>query len=166
MVKDMELPKEGLPTRPKKKSGLGLIVLVVVLLVLALAGWYGYDYYRTNYGTDKAKADYEIQKTVAAVSKLIVLPTGETPVLATVKDPVALAKQQNFFQGASEGDKLLIYQQARKAIIYSPTLNKIVNVGPVVYDQNATKAVTEQTPVAPTTTSVSTSTTIKTVKKK
>lgn len=126
----------------KRRRGLNFLIgLLVVVLVLGVAAWYSYDYYRSHYGTKEQQADYEVQKVVSAVSKLMVLPTDETPVLATISDVASLSKQQNFFVGAANGDKLLIYQKALKAIIWSPSSGRLVNVGPVVYDQNANKAV-------------------------
>ena len=127
---------------PKKIRGLKSIILIIVgLAVIGVGAWYSYDYYRNHYGTDQQKADYQLKKIVAKVSQLIVLPTDETPVLATISDADTLAKQQSFFLGAKDGDKLLIYQKALKAIVWSPQSGKLVNVGPVIYDQNADKAV-------------------------
>jgi hypothetical protein len=73
---------------------------------------------------------------VAAVGKLIVLPTDEQPTLATVVDPSKL-KNQPFFAQAQKGDQVLIYTNARKAILYSPTANKIVEVAPLIIGAQA-----------------------------
>lgn len=78
---------------------------------------------------DKFKA--EAKELVDKVSKLMVLPEGE-PTIATVADSQALAEQQQFFKNAQNGDKVLIYKDT--AIIYNPTENRIVNVGPVLMD--------------------------------
>ena len=67
-----------------------------------------------------------------AVGKLIVLPTDQQPTVATIQDVAALSKEQPFFIGAEDGDKLLIYSD--KAIIYSVKNGKLINVGPV-YNQ-------------------------------
>ncbi len=153
--------KDSTLTKKSKRSKV-FIVLVVVAVVLAVAGWYSYDYYRSHYGTDQQKIDYEIQKIVAHVSKLMVLPIDETPVLATISDVETLSKQQNFFLGAANGDKLLIYQKTLKAIIWSPSSGKLVNVGPVIYDQNANnKTLSPATASAPVETGTTTSKTKK-----
>jgi hypothetical protein len=47
--------------------------------------------------------------------------------VATVSDPEKL-KEQPFFTQAKKGDKLLIYAKARKAILYDPAINKIIEV--------------------------------------
>ena len=49
---------------------------------------------------------------------------------ATVSDPSALAGQ-SFFTSAQKGDKVLIYSQAKEAILYSVSMNKIINVAPL-----------------------------------
>lgn len=75
-------------------------------------------------------AKFENQKVIDAVGKLITLPTDETPSIATVTDAAKL-KSQSFFQNAQNGDKVLIYSQAKKAIIYRPSTNKIIEVGAI-----------------------------------
>lgn len=60
------------------------------------------------------------------------LPQGEEPVLATVTDHAAL--QTAFLREAQDGDKILIYEKARKVIIYRPSIDRIIDVGPVELD--------------------------------
>lgn len=55
------------------------------------------------------------------------LPAGEQPTLATVADQEKL-KGQDFFSHAQNGDKLLIYPKAKKAILYRPSTGKIIEV--------------------------------------
>lgn len=98
---------------------------------------------------DPQKAAQEsTQELVAKVSKLIVLPAGETPTVATVTDPTKLKAEQPFFANATMGDKVLIYTGARKAYMYNPTKNIIVEVAPVSIGNPAPAA--QQQPVAPT----------------
>jgi len=78
----------------------------------------------------QAEARKEAQRIVAAVSKLMVLPTDEEPIIATVADPTKL-EGQPFFQNAQIGDKVLIFNGARKAILYSPAKNLVVDVAPL-----------------------------------
>lgn len=72
----------------------------------------------------------ETNKLLAQVSKLMVLPEGEMPTIATVNDPERL-KDQPFFAKAKKGDKVLIYANAKKAILYDPVENKIVEIAPI-----------------------------------
>jgi len=75
-------------------------------------------------------AKEETAKVVALVGKLVILPEGEEPVMATVTDKEKL-KDQPVFAKAENGDKILIYSIAQKAYIYNPTKNVIVDVVPV-----------------------------------
>jgi len=71
----------------------------------------------------------EANKIVKAVGKLIILPADETPTIATVTDKEAL-KEYPFFNNASVGDRVLIYEKAGKAVLYNPALNKVVEIAP------------------------------------
>ena len=66
------------------------------------------------------------------VGILYQLPTDEEPALATVTDK---AKLESTFAGKVENnDKILIYEKNAKAIVYRPSINKIVDVEPVQID--------------------------------
>lgn len=73
-------------------------------------------------------------QVIAEVGKLIELPQGEQPTIATVSD-INKLKGQAFFTNAKNGDKVLIYTKAQKAILYDPTEKKIVEVGPINLNQ-------------------------------
>ena len=81
-------------------------------------------------------AEEEVKSLVVNVSKLIVLPTDELPTVATVTDPEKLVGQP-FFVNAKIGDKLLIYTGARKAVLYRPDANLIIEVAPLVIGAQA-----------------------------
>lgn len=73
---------------------------------------------------------------IEAIGKLILLPTGEEPTIATVSDPEKL-KEQSFFANASVGDKVLIYVEAKKAYLYNVAQNKLIEVAPIDVGQSA-----------------------------
>lgn len=72
----------------------------------------------------------EAKALVAKVGALISVPSDEQPTIATVTDPEKL-KSQAFFAAAKIGDKVLIFTVAKKAILYRPSENKIIEVSPV-----------------------------------
>jgi hypothetical protein len=87
----------------------------------------------------KEQQEAELNDIINKVGVLYTLPTDERPSLATVQDKEKL-KDQPFFTNAENGDKLLIYSAAKQAIIYRPSNNKIINVGPIAITQSADKA--------------------------
>ncbi len=114
----------------KKLSQTFTLVLLVLLVVSGGAAIYFYQQLNALKANPQAAGQKEAEQLVARISQLIVLPEGEVPTIATVQDP-ELLKEQPFFANAKKGDKVLIYTNARKAILYNPVSNKIVEVAPV-----------------------------------
>ncbi|MCI0542614.1 hypothetical protein L0Y69_02600 [bacterium] len=106
-------------------------LLAVLALILAGSTYYFYDKLSVVKKNPQVVAQEEAAQLTAVVGRLMVLPEGEIPTIATVTDP-ELLKSQEFFVNAKKGDKVLIYTNAKKAILYSTATNKIVNVAPVV----------------------------------
>lgn len=71
----------------------------------------------------------EIEALKKEISDKIMVPDGETPTIATVTD-IAKLESQPFFRLAQNGDKFVIYGSNRMAILYRPSIHKIVNVAP------------------------------------
>jgi hypothetical protein len=69
-------------------------------------------------------------EVVKRVSRHILLPSGEQPTVATVTD-ASKVRNQAFFASAASGDKVLIYAQAKKAYLYRPGIDRIVEVAPL-----------------------------------
>lgn len=136
------IPNEDESPKVKRVSflrRLGLKRLVISLLVISAIGGMtmGITYFR-KYQALKADPTIEAQKEtealVVTVSKLMELPTDETPTVATIADKEKL-KDQPFFAKAENGDKLLAFTKASLAILYRPSANKIINVAPILIDQ-------------------------------
>lgn len=106
-----------------------VVVPLVALAALVVAGYF-YNELRVLKQDPQAVARQEAASLVAKVGKLVVLPEEEVPTVATVSDPEAL-KDQPFFSKAQAGDKVLIYAEAKRAILYSVTLNKVIDVAPL-----------------------------------
>jgi hypothetical protein len=109
-----------------------LITSVLFLLIIAIgAVFYFYNNLQAGKITD---AEAEVLNLQASVGKLIELP-DETPTIATVSDKSKLLDQP-FFAKAENGDKVLIFTQGKKAIIYRPTTGKIIEVAPINLSEN------------------------------
>jgi hypothetical protein len=132
-------------TIPKLKYILISLVVLVILGggITGLIWKFQPELYRlidTYRAGEATKVDATLIKTVG---QLMFLPSEE-PTIATVTDKEKLAKQP-FFAQAENGDKVIIYTQAKKAILYRPTQKKIVDVAPLITDA------TPQPQLAPTT---------------
>lgn len=112
------------------------MALIVLLVLIGASGYFFYQYQKvkgefqkSQIGAKKA-ADEEAKKLVAEVGKLMVLPAIEVPTVATISD-ISKLKDQPFFLKAKNGNKLLIYTNAKLAVLYDPKIQKIVNVAPL-----------------------------------
>ena len=132
--------KKGLSSLQKK-----IILVVVLVLLIAGASAYGTLYYiKKNpepFGLLKGPTiiKNEEKALVDEISKTLTLPKDEQPTIATVTDPEKLSGQF-FFKDAQKGDKLLIYQNAKKVILYRPSENRVVEVGVVNVQDQAEQA--------------------------
>ena len=111
--------------------------LIIVLAILAVAGIIVSVYFYLQYQHSQQllknptlAGQIESSDLVNRVGMLMELPRNEQPTIATVSDYKQL-KDQPFFTNAVNGDKVLIYTKAKKAILYDPKMNKIVEVAPV-----------------------------------
>lgn len=127
-----------------------IVVYIVILLIVIAGGYFGYKAWQAKQNTPEAQAaKLEAQKNaiINKIKQLTVLPE-EDPVLFTVNDANLLKSQQAFFKDSENGDVLLVFQKGGKALIYRESQNKIVNSGPVSFQQPAqanTKAPTTET---------------------
>lgn len=111
---------------------------LLLVLLIAFGGWQFKENQdlKNQVGQltgDSGATDKEVKELVETVGKLVVLPENEQPTVATVTDPSKL-EGQAFFTSAQTGDKVLIYATAKKAILYRPSQNKIIEVAPVKLD--------------------------------
>ena len=124
------------------------VVTLVILLVLLIGGAVGYAKYtdqkekarllqeenaRLSNPQEAAKA--EAARIKAEVGQAYQLP-DEEPTIATVVDANKL-KEQAFFANAQNEDKVLIFTQAKLAILYRPSTKKIIQVAPINLGENS-----------------------------
>ena len=118
------------------------LIMVVLVIVLAATSVY---FYKKSVTDPNAVSQSEIKSLVQKVERLVVVPEDETPTIATVSDPAAL-KDEAFFVGAKQGDKVLIYSNAKKAILYDPILDKVIMIAPLNIDAPKPTTPTTTTP--------------------
>jgi cell division protein FtsL len=114
----------------ESKQKLLILVLLLISGVLIVTNVFFYRKLNTAKQNPQVQAQEDVQSLVEEVGKLILLP-DEAPTVATVTDPAQL-QGQPFFVNAKTGDKVLIYAAARKAVLYSPSEKRIVEVAPLI----------------------------------
>lgn len=104
-------------------------VFIFLLVVLAIVVGYFFSN-RISYKNPELAAENQARVLAAKVEKLVRFSQTETPTVATVTDPKML-KDQVFFAEAKKGDQVLIYPSSKKAVLYDPVENKIINMASV-----------------------------------
>lgn len=91
----------------------------------------------------------DIKKIVSNVAELVNLPISESPSqIANITDTAKLGGNP-FFANAAKGDVVLIYPKNQEAILYRPSTNRVVAIGPL--DNKPTQSVAgASTEAAPT----------------
>jgi hypothetical protein len=126
--------KPSFSKRFRKKFGKNGKLAIVILAIAALSALsYGYIHTRNELNrlsNPQETSKNDTQQLVDKVGKLIVLPTGDAPTAATIND-VSKLKSQEFFSRAKDGDKVLVYAKSGRAVLYRPSINKVVEYSKV-----------------------------------
>lgn len=136
-----QMPRTTRPEQGEDKTTKIIITVFIIAIIGAVAyfqPWKSGDTTTiTNSGaavisTGSTPEQGEAAKTVLeALGKIMLLPTGDEPVIYAIENAQELIAQQAFFTGSQNGDTLIIFPQNQKAIIYSSARNVVVNAGPL-----------------------------------
>jgi len=131
-----QISQIGSSNKKKRFNFFTFLIQVLILSALIYGAWWAYSHgliksLQNNGQTSSAQE--EIKSLLEKVSKHIILPSQEEPALATVIDASKLKQEDPFYLNAENGDKLLIWATQRRAILYSPERDLLVNVGPVLF---------------------------------
>ena len=134
----MEIKRSSLE-EPKKKRSVGKILFKIIIFLLLIgsigAAVYFYMGYKRLKNNPQVAGQDEITAATSVIGKFMDLPEGETPNMATVLDKEKL-KDQDFFKHAENGDQILIYVKARKAILYRPSTKRVIEFAPLSIGAN------------------------------
>jgi len=149
--KSTDAPASTTAKKPGKKiKKISSVYLAVVMVVVLLLGGAAIAYKviddsnkenaklkeeNARLANPQESAKLETERVKASVAQLIDVPEGEDPTIASVVDASKLSSQA-FFKNAQNGDKVLMYAQAKKAILYRPGTNKIIEVAPINIGNN------------------------------
>lgn len=121
---------------PQRNLAKKILLPVGTVAILALAAAPSYYFYQKYQKAQLLIKDPELalreekSDLISKVSKLIELPITEEPTIATISDAQKI-KDQPFFAKAENGDKVLIYTKQKKAYLYRPSNQKLVDVAPI-----------------------------------
>jgi len=101
-------------------------LFTILLLILVIGAISAAAYFYNRYINLEKSALGETESIMETLSGFMELP-NENPTIATVTDKSKL-ENQAFFKNALNGDKLLIFTDASKAILYRPETKKIIEV--------------------------------------
>jgi len=106
------------------------IFLLVMLSASSIFFYYKYQKAQKTLNDPNALRDLQVKELINRLNQFIELPKNEEPTVATVSNKDQL-KSQSFFKNAENGDKILIYTDAKKAILYRPSSEKIIEIAPI-----------------------------------
>lgn len=115
----------GLEKKPRTQHYFILSQVVVLLIVVVLT---------VVLFQRSRRSDQDHQAVIQHVSEFMVLP-DEEPTVAEVTDKDQLQGQE-FFDPAENGDVVLFYTKSQKAILYRPSIKKVVEVARIEIGTN------------------------------
>ncbi|HVZ58891.1 MAG TPA: LytR C-terminal domain-containing protein [Patescibacteria group bacterium] len=112
-----------------------ILIVSLLVIILGLGGvciylYTQYESSRTILQNPAQATEKKVASVIAQIGRHYLLPTNEEPTLATVSDVTKRAGEP-FFAKAHNGDEVLIYPRAKLAILYRPSLDKIITIGEV-----------------------------------
>ncbi len=112
--------------------------VAIAAVLVAAVGYlvYGYANAQTELARLNGGSGSEVQSLVNQIGRYLVLP-DEAPTLATVND-VSKLKNQEFFKNAQNGDKVLIFSKAGRALLYRVSTKKIIEYSKVDLSSSGT----------------------------
>lgn len=117
-----------------------IVVAIVFVVVAVAAGFFALQFFALKSNPEIAD-DETSKRIISKVEGIYLLPEGQ-PTVAKVQDKEKLTGQA-FFDKAENGDYLVIYSDAKLALLYREEANKLVNVGPISVSDSVPDAATD-----------------------
>ncbi len=123
----------------------GSIKVLVIGFAVILIGAFSYAISKfKNVSNIAAISQSDISKVnmtkvnLENLSKKMWLPKeSKPPRVFEITDPVSLSIDQKFYEGSQAGDILVVFDESKKAIIYSPKRDVIINSGQFTYKEKS-----------------------------
>jgi hypothetical protein len=96
------------------------------------------------------KLESEIEKLVNKVGRHALLPQGEVPRLITLDTLDKVQIDAEFYRLAEVGDKVLVYELNKRAYLYRPSEDRLVNISTVEFVETDTikEILVQEQPIA------------------
>lgn len=145
--------KRKSPMRPKSRRFIFVktLLLIISYVLVALIVWQIQSRLLMREEKNQNPSELEVRALVEKLSAIMLVPQDELPQMITIEDAANLSKTQSFLANIKDGDKVFIYQSDKRAIIYRPSENKIVNAGPILANELQAPQVQNSTNSATTT---------------
>jgi hypothetical protein len=109
---------------------------VALALVITIGGYGGVRYFTAPVSSDSISPDFatneEAINLLKKVARHVLVPQNEMPMVATIANAAQLKKEQSFYENTLDGDKVVAFMSQKKVIIYSPSRDIVVNIGPIL----------------------------------
>jgi hypothetical protein len=123
-VLDLRNPS-GNPRGKRKRLIIMSLAALIAVAVIGIAVMLAVRHF-----TQAPTGEAEGKAIQAKVARHYILPADEVPALATVTDKSKASAL--FLKDAKNGDKILLYPKSRLAIVYRPSADRLVAVGPII----------------------------------
>jgi len=117
-----------------KKIILSVVIFILIVCSLAAAGYFYWMYQKIKSNPNTIAVE-EVKSVTQTISRFMDLPADEVPSLATITD-IKKLKGQDFFKKGQNGDKVLIYTKAQKALLFRPSTSRIIEFAPLAITPN------------------------------
>lgn len=149
MTRTVTPPAKPAPTKRRRGGMFNLLLIIGIIAAIALFAWAEQQRRATEGRLEQTKKELEeVKKSTRAggeeLAKQVLekirqhmdVPAEPVPTVATIVDIERLREANQFYKAAENGDHLIITE--KRAILYDPDRDIIIDVVPVVIDQNAT----------------------------
>ncbi len=119
--------KETVMVALSRRTIMLIVGIIVVLVMLLAAIALGRDSDNSAAPSSMNSQDTEAKQLYEKIGKTVLLPVNEIPTVANVSKE-ELAQQQTGLTDIQENDKVLLFAKSRKAVVYRPSIDKVVAV--------------------------------------
>ena len=128
-----------------------IIFLVMCVISIVSVGMSVYLYTRQGNPTSGSNSKLNDDAAMLAVIGTAIVLPDEKPTIISVTDREKL-QDQEFFKKALNGDKVVIYEGIRRIFLYRPSVQKIIDIAPLIFtkDEQATPSARAVSTPSPT----------------